>query len=89
MPPTYTFDPSFLSIPEEKLAESAALQLRNCPALQAFLVRRHEFLAEGYDKARDMEKIREIRGRRKELSALLRLVLDNTSRKTLVSLDDD
>ena len=74
----YTFDPMLLAQPDEKLEESAAAQLRHCQAIQALLVKRHDALAEAYDKAPDMEKVREIRGKRKALMDLLRLVEPRT-----------
>ena len=83
------FDPSYLSVPDAQLAEAAAQQLKHCPALVAFMVRRHENLGDIYDRAKDMEKVRDIRGRRKEIVNILALsVADRPSSHTLTDTDE-
>ena len=66
-------DPTYMDMPFASLEESAARMLQHSPVLLAYLARSREALVQGYDQAKDFERVKEIRGQRKELQALLDL----------------
>ncbi len=65
--------PRFLEASNEELEEVASRQLEGCPHLLALITKRYLDDAQGFDRAKDFDRVLELKSSRKTLAYLLDL----------------